>query len=311
MGGSVSERWVGSIFERCVQLKRGDLLDHPSLRGERIDFIPTRHDAHVARTFALSYERLDAGDRVDALAQRLLARAAYSAPGEPIPRDLLVATLGREASATPVDAEEALGRLIDLGLLEEGESGRVSMHRLVARFARSEGEAAEDRHAVEVALLREANRLNNAGYPRHLLDLQPHLRFVVEAAFDREDEGAARLCSELGFHLQSIGDYPGAQHYIERDLAISEKVLGPEHPDTALSLNNLGFLLRAQGDLSGARPHLERALAILTKRLGPDHPYTKTTQENLDLLPKQIPNPDSPPKPARPPRRGSPKPPRK
>jgi Sulfatase/Tetratricopeptide repeat len=36
-------------------------------------------------------------------------------------------------------------------------------------------------------------------------------------------------------------------------LAIRERALGPEHPDTAASLNNLAFLLRAQGDLRSAR----------------------------------------------------------
>jgi Tfp pilus assembly protein PilF len=44
-------------------------------------------------------------------------------------------------------------------------------------------------------------------------------------------------------------------------VAIREKVLGPEHPDTAVSLSNLAILLQAQGDLAGARPLYERALA--------------------------------------------------
>jgi hypothetical protein len=52
-------------------------------------------------------------------------------------------------------------------------------------------------------------------------------------------------------------------------LAIREKVLGPEHPDTAIGLNNLAALLREEGDLAGARPLFERALAIIEKALGP------------------------------------------
>lgn len=56
------------------------------------------------------------------------------------------------------------------------------------------------------------------------------------------------------------------------DLAIREKVLGPEHPDTALSLNNLGSLLQAEGDFVGARPLYERALAIREKVLAPSIP---------------------------------------
>jgi Tetratricopeptide repeat len=60
-------------------------------------------------------------------------------------------------------------------------------------------------------------------------------------------------------------------------------VLGPEHPNTAQSLNNLAVLLQAQGDLTGARPLFERALAIYEKALGPEHPDTATVQTTAFL----------------------------
>jgi hypothetical protein len=62
-------------------------------------------------------------------------------------------------------------------------------------------------------------------------------------------------------------------------------VLGPEHPDTATSLNNLAVLLKAQSDFAGARPLLERALAIREMVFGPKHFDTATSLSNLaDLL---------------------------
>src|SRR4029450_2340250 len=51
----------------------------------------------------------------------------------------------------------------------------------------------------------------------------------------------------------------GARPYYERALAICEQVLGPEHPDTATSLNNLGLLFHAQGDLVRAGPYCKTA----------------------------------------------------
>src|SRR3712207_8138639 len=51
-----------------------------------------------------------------------------------------------------------------------------------------------------------------------------------------------------------------------RSLTICEKTLGPEHPDTARSLNNLALTLWYQGDLAGARPLFERALVIYEDR---------------------------------------------
>ncbi len=55
-------------------------------------------------------------------------------------------------------------------------------------------------------------------------------------------------------------------------LSSCERVLGPEHPDTAQSLNNLGFLLQAQGDLAGARPVLRARPGHQREGLGPRPP---------------------------------------
>ncbi|MEZ4642022.1 MAG: tetratricopeptide repeat protein [Chloroflexota bacterium] len=49
-----------------------------------------------------------------------------------------------------------------------------------------------------------------------------------------------------------MGDLAAARPFCERALAIREKALGPDHPDTATSLNNLGSLLYAMGDLAAA-----------------------------------------------------------
>ena len=82
----------------------------------------------------------------------------------------------------------------------------------------------------------------------------------------------ASTISPTCFRLQ--GELAAARPLFERALAIYEKVLGPEHPYTAASLNNLASLLQAQGDLAAARPLFERALAIREKVLGPEHPDT-------------------------------------
>jgi hypothetical protein len=49
-------------------------------------------------------------------------------------------------------------------------------------------------------------------------------------------------------------------------------VQGPEHPDTASSLDNLALLLKEQGNLAAARPLFERALAVREKALAPSIP---------------------------------------
>jgi hypothetical protein len=56
---------------------------------------------------------------------------------------------------------------------------------------------------------------------------------------------------------------------------------GPDHPDSAESLDSLAAVLRAQGDLAAARPLHERALGIREARLGADHPDTVRSREVL------------------------------
>jgi tetratricopeptide (TPR) repeat protein len=292
LAGSYLARYRHAVApsDYLAQLRDKALLDHPSLQGRGATFRPTGHELHVARTFALSYDHLDAADPIDALARALLGRAAYFAPGEPIPRKLLVATLGRDDDPErALLAEDGLARLVELGLLEAEAEGALRLHRLVGAFVRGVAADAEAQGAVEEALLAEAPRLNWwspnwAGYRAPLLTWQVHLRAVTDAAQKREDERAARLCFALGSHLNMIDDYAGARPYFERALRIREQVLGGEHPDTARSLLYLGSLLRVQGDLAGARPYLERALRIREQVLGGECPATAESLNNLGYL---------------------------
>ncbi len=70
----------------------------------------------------------------------------------------------------------------------------------------------------------------------------------------------------------------------ERALAISEKALGPGHPNVATALSGLAALYRAQGAYERAGPLCERALAIWEKALGPDHPDVALSLNNLARL---------------------------
>jgi tetratricopeptide (TPR) repeat protein len=92
------------------------------------------------------------------------------------------------------------------------------------------------------------------------------------------------------------GCYVQAEPLYQRALAISEKALGPEHPDMAASLNNLAGLYKAQGRYVDAEPLYQRSLAIEAeplyqrslviweKALGSEHPDVATSLNNLATL---------------------------
>jgi tetratricopeptide (TPR) repeat protein/MinD-like ATPase involved in chromosome partitioning or flagellar assembly len=287
LAGSFLVRYGRAMTPRkyLEQLRDKGLLDHPSLQGRATDVSPTGHDLHLTRTLALSYEQLDVKNATDLLAIKLLTRAACFAPGEPIPRELLVATVihNDDDIEQLLQVEDALTRLETLGLLTVTEVSLL-LHRLVATFVKRINTEDNAQSEVENALYQNAKKLNHAGYPAPLLAWQVHLRYVTDEAISRMDERAAALCNELGYHLVMIAEYEGAQVYYERALAINEKVLGPTHPDTALIMNNLALLLQDRGDYAVARPYYERALAINENVLGPEHPDTARSLNNLGLL---------------------------
>ncbi|CAM9618735.1 unnamed protein product, partial [Choristocarpus tenellus] len=77
------------------------------------------------------------------------------------------------------------------------------------------------------------------------------------------------------------GNHERSHPLYQRSLAIREKVLGPDHPHLAFSLDNLAGLLKDQGNHSQAELLYQRSLAIREKVLGPDHPHVAFSLDNL------------------------------
>jgi Flp pilus assembly protein TadD len=73
---------------------------------------------------------------------------------------------------------------------------------------------------------------------------------------DREKTDTAASVNEQAKQLFDKGDYDGAEPLFRRALAIREKVLGPEDPNTGNSLYLLAKLLDIKGDTDGAETAL-------------------------------------------------------
>jgi len=281
LAGSYLERYQHEVTpaQLLAELRDAELLRHPALTGEGQGYSPTGHDRHVARTFAVSYNRLQGNGTVDALARQALARAACFAPGQAIPRALLKQTLGEVEPARL--AEDALLRLAELGLLTPGADGAVTLHRLLARFVQQTAPDAGAFDAVAETLGDEASRINRAGLPAPLRAWVGHLRHAAETADSTSSSRAGQLFNSLGYHLQMEADYAGARAAYERALRIDEAAFGPDHPEVAIRVNNLGSVLDSMGDYAGARAAYARALRIDEAAFGPDHPNVARDVNNL------------------------------
>jgi len=271
-----------------AELHSAALLNHESLQGLDQDTSPTNHVLHIGRTFALSFDRLDRANPVEALAVWLLARAATLAPGVPIPNDLLVASARPADLAESRRAERALRRLLDLGLLAETTTSTSTMHRLVAQFVTANIQEVEALSDVARTFLARAEAINALAMPSEMLVLQPHLRVLAEAAQANGDALSAALDNALGDHLRMLGDLDRARPYLERALERRQKTLEPADALIAQSLQNLGDLLEAQGQYQAAKPLVQRALAIRVTALGNDHPATTQSQQSLAEIEQEL-----------------------
>jgi tetratricopeptide (TPR) repeat protein/DNA-binding XRE family transcriptional regulator len=265
-----------------AELRRSDVLRHASLLGAGLDdsVSPTHHVQGVAQTFALSLRRLDREREVDRVAVALLARMACMAPGEPVPRDLLVSTL---EDVDPILRADGMRRLGAAGLVQEGD-GWFRLHRLVAQFVRQEDLDPDAQRAVDEVLI-QCGQAAGCGHlaGAALSAIIPHI--VETAARDLGDElRLAQLADAGGFALQRAGDLRGARIWFERAVAIRDRALGPDHLDTAQSLSNLGQVLVYQGEPAAAHPLFERTLAIRENVLGHDHPTTAQVLNDLAVV---------------------------
>jgi tetratricopeptide (TPR) repeat protein len=280
---------LGEPARYLERLRRPDLLSRgASTTGGRT---AKNREQHAARTFALSYERLNLADSVDAMAERTLARASCLAAGEPIPRRLLRASAGIVAQDedSVLEFEEGILRLRELGLIAEEGNGTLVLHRMIAAFVRSEAaDLSTVRGEIEAALLGEARALNEARDPAQLLTWQNHLRQVTARAAEAGSVLAADLLNSLGYHLDMVANFAGAEAAYRQVLAIDEARFGPWDPRVAVALNNLGSALHGRGDLEGARAAYERALAIDQKAYGPEHPKVAIRINNLGLLRQEL-----------------------
>jgi tetratricopeptide (TPR) repeat protein len=258
----------------------------------------------AAKSFALA---IDEAAKLRPTAEALIVHAALLAP-ELIP--LFLFAEGREKFGEPLASalsgdglDEVVAALRTFALVDRETipderdpaitTDTIRLHRLVREVAaaRWTGRAREEaRRALVMAMV--------AVYPGDVHDdpsTWPRARRLdsLALALVDGDKGApagaelqvSYVASGLaGYRRVVLAAYTEARALYERALAINEKVFGPEHSETAASLNNLGLLLWAQGDLAGARPLHERALAIREKVLGPEHPDTANSLNNLALL---------------------------
>ena len=83
----------------------------------------------------------------------------------------------------------------------------------------------------------------------------------------------------LVYYLE--GKYAEAEALFSQTLEMQRRVLGPEHPNTLISMGNLAMDYSAQGKYTQAEALFSQTLEVRRRILGPEHSSTLSSMHNL------------------------------
>ena len=271
-------------YQRLYHIRRAALLHE---RGGLV----ADHPDSVATTWSLCFQKIE---QSNPSAADLLRFCAFLHP-DAIPEELLATGVQylrsslQPLATDPLLLNKAISTLGAYSLLQRNATeNTLKIHRLVQAVLRDNMDTAVQREwAIQVVCV------VNAAFPAVMFttwqQCERCLPHALECAtlIDQWDLmllEAASLLSRVGWYLYNHTQYRETEPLHRRALAIREQLLGPEHPETAASLNNLANFYMDQGKYELAEPLHMRALAIREQQLGPEHPSTAQSLNNLANL---------------------------
>jgi tetratricopeptide (TPR) repeat protein len=103
--------------------------------------------------------------------------------------------------------------------------------------------------------------------------------------YEWEERDIARLYNNIGFFIAELfRDDSLTLEYHLKALAIRERILGTEHPETAVSYNNIGVTYDSMGEYPKALEYFLKDLAIRECVFGTEHPDTAGSYNNIGSL---------------------------
>ena len=189
----------------------------------------------------------------------------------------------------------AMRNLVELGWLDWGKDGYV-IHQIVKdSLSKQVGEVRLEDYGNLLDKLIDTDSYLSVTETYEVIrerivlteDIARYLWMAYQANSERDKKWASHaggLMNNLANVYVEQGDYGKALEYYGKALAILERVLGSEHPDTATTYNNMAVVYDVQGDYEKALEYYGKALAIRERVLGSEHPDTASTYNNLGVV---------------------------
>ena len=249
------------------------------------------HPEPVAATWSLSLEKIK---QANPAAAELLCLLALLHP-DSIPESMIVAAavefgpLLQPVLKEEFDFNEAIGELHKYSLIKRDPEKKILViHRLVQAVIWDDMDRETQRLWAERMVL-SINRV----FPvvefatwNTCQQYLPHAQLCVTLIdqWQMEFLEAARLLQRMGEYLLARAQYAEGEPIYQNALALHERLLGPDHPETAHTLSGQASLYYALGKYGQAEPLYQRALAICEQALEPGHVGVANILNELALL---------------------------
>jgi tetratricopeptide (TPR) repeat protein len=188
-----------------------------------------------------------------------------------------------------LSAYKVWGQLTKYSLLEkQGVEQSYSMHRLLQEVIWNKlcSEPQWAKCCLSIFGKIYTFEYGNTNSHNQFIKLTPHVEALLTTARmllleDASQKDIAALYIVGGLGQSYLGNYSQALEWYQKAMAIHEKVLGKEHPDTATTYNNIASVYYSQGDYAKSSEWDQKVLLIREKVLGKEHPGTATTYNNI------------------------------
>jgi eukaryotic-like serine/threonine-protein kinase len=106
----------------------------------------------------------------------------------------------------------------------------------------------------------------------------------IDTGLAKDPELQTQMMNVMGNVYNNLGLYSRADTLLTRTVEIRRRILGPEHPDTLMSMSNLALLLRDEGHYAEAEKLAREVVDVQRRILGPNHPDTLMSMSNLAVI---------------------------
>lgn len=173
------------------------------------------------------------------------------------------------------------------GLYQKGwlrfdmEQESYVLHPVFAQFIYEKCKPAMEKHAGLIKACKGYLEVPENGSPLECQRYIPFAENIIKKVNMENELVQAGMKAALAYLLQYIAEYEKAQELYSQVLEIRKRVLGREHPATAVSYNALASVYDSQGEYRKAERLYGKVLGIYERVLGEEHPDTAASYNNL------------------------------